>query len=128
MEKKKKTINLNTKINNNIFKSCIYNASGPRCTHINELKSIDISESSLVLSKSATLNLRNGNSPPRYFHNKLGSINSMGLPNNGIQYYLDLSGEIKKHLYISISGLSLEENLQILDKILKDVNIKFIDS
>jgi len=50
----------------------------------------------------------------------------MGLPNNGIQYYLDLSGEIKKHLYISISGLSLEENLQILDKILKDVNIKFI--
>lgn len=45
--------------------SCIFNASGPRWTNINELVDIDNSISALVLSKSATLESREGNPSPR---------------------------------------------------------------
>ena len=96
---------------------CISNASGPRCTDIEELFDIDNSNSGLVLSKSATLELREGNQSPRYWHDLKGSINSMGLPNNGIDYYVKACDNISKPYFISISGLSLNENLEIISKI-----------
>lgn len=41
------------------------------------------------VTKTATLDFRQGNPEPRYQDVPLGSINSMGLPNNGLDYYLD---------------------------------------
>ena len=97
--------------------SCICNASGPRCTRFDELSKIDSSRSCMVLSKSSTFQYREGNPEPRYWENSRGSINSMGLPNNGIDFYLSVRNEFSKPYFISISGLSLEENIKILDKI-----------
>ena len=42
-----------------------------------------------LISKSSTLKIRDGNPEPRYREFKTLSINSMGLPNYGINYYLD---------------------------------------
>ena len=98
--------------------SIVYNASGPRCTTLDELKEIDNSEASMVLTKSATLFSREGNPKPRYYDDKYGSINSMGLPNKGIDYYISIANEFKKPYIISVSGLNLEENLIIIDKII----------
>ena len=41
------------------------------------------------VTKTATLEFRQGNPEPRYQDVPLGSINSMGLPNNGLDYYLN---------------------------------------
>ena len=104
------------------LQNIIFNASGPKCTTLEELKKIDNSNACIVLTKSATLKFRDGNPKPRYFDNKLGSINSMGLPNKGIDYYISIANEFKKPYIISISGLDLTENLIILDKIIKGLN------
>lgn len=101
------------------IKSCIYNASGPRCTTSTDLDKLNVSKSGMVLTKSTTLEYREGNPKPRYWDDDNGSINSMGLPNNGIDYYLDfIEGKYNtKPYFISVSGLSLEENISILGKI-----------
>lgn len=98
---------------------CICNASGPRCTELEELIDIDFSKSSMVISKSATPNLREGNPKPRYSDTPMGSINSMGLPNNGIDFYVSSAQIINKTYFISISGASIEENCDMIDKIYK---------
>ena len=104
----------------------IYNASGPRCTTLEELKEIDNSEACFILTKSATLEPREGNPKPRYYDNKFGSVNSMGLPNKGIDYYISIANEFKKPYIISMSGLNLDENLIMIDKIINALATKKI--
>ena len=48
------------------------------------------------VTKTATLEFRQGNPEPRYQDVPLGSINSMGLPNNGLDYYLNYLWNCKK--------------------------------
>ena len=102
---------------------CIYNASGPRTGSIDALQKIGNSKSGAILSKSATLIAQDGNEMPRFI-NKLdlgatlceGSVNSEGLPNYGIDYYISedaiksLTGFGKPYI-VSLSGLSLKDNL-----------------
>ena len=107
--------------------NCISNASGPKCTDFKELKEIDNSVSGLVLSKSATLESRAGNPEPRYWDNDWGSINSMGLPNHGIGYYVTVSSQIRKPYFISVNGLTYEDTLEIINKILSRPGIDGIE-
>ena len=66
-----------------------------------------------------------GNDQPRTWHEENGkaSLNSEGLPNNGIDYYIDhktiadTMGESKKPYMVSISGKNLADNLLMLQKI-----------
>ena len=112
--------NISTSIGSVKLESCIYNASGPLCTTGEELNNIGKSRAGAILTKSSTLAFRAGNPKPRYFENELGSINSMGLPNNGLDFYLDSSNELSKYekpFFVSIAGLNLEENLKMLQKI-----------
>lgn len=109
------------------LQNIIFNASGPRCTTLEELKKIDNSNACIVLTKSATLLERNGNESPRYFDNKLGSINSMGLPNKGIDYYISIANEITKPYIISVAGLNIDENIEIIERIRDSLNNTKID-
>lgn len=121
-------MSLETNIRHLLLPGCIYNASGPRCTDIKELLKLDKSESALVLSKSATLEKREGNPKPRYFDHDLGSINSMGLPNEGINYYLFFAPTIKnKPYFISVNGLTLQDTLKILNGIIRNKNVTGIE-
>jgi dihydroorotate dehydrogenase (fumarate) len=112
------------------LQSVLYNASGVMCTEYYQLQSVlSSSHTGAVVTKSCTLESRKGNPEPRYadsgknaLHN--WSINSMGIPNNGIDYYLDgsRSGLARldlrgKPYIVSVSGLSVLENLDILDRI-----------
>ena len=54
-----------------------------------ELDELANSEAGAFVTKTATRDYREGNPEPRYYDTALGSINSMGLPNNGLDYYLD---------------------------------------
>eukprot|EP00943_MAST-04B_sp_MAST-4B-sp1_P001294 g1294.t1 len=107
--------------------SCIYNASGPRTTTKGMLVKIGESKSGAVLGKSCTLNKQSGNPMPRAIQNIdlgegcHGSINSEGLPNNGIDYYIseDLVGAVTatgKPYIVSLSGKNIDENLEMLER------------
>ena len=65
---------------------------------------------------------RAGNPEPRYQDVPLGSINSMGLPNHGLDYYLDYLLDLQKiepdrTFFLSLVGLSPEETHTLLKKV-----------
>lgn len=97
------------------------NASGVHCMTVSELDELAASQAGAFITKSATLAERAGNPEPRYADVPLGSINSMGLPNLGVDYYLDyaLAYQAKEPapLFFSVAGTSVEENLALLAKI-----------
>lgn len=106
---------------------CIYNASGPRTNAAEMLAAIGRSQAGAVLSKSATLEAQTGNPHPRYREVSLGagcvgSINSEGLPNKGIDYYIgdEVLNQVRatgKPYVVSLSGLKLEHNLEMLRRV-----------
>lgn len=99
------------------FASPLMNASGVYCLDVSELKALESSASGSLITKSCTLEARSGNPEPRYIATPLGSINSMGLPNRGYQYYLDYAKGFdyaQKPLFMSVAGLSLADNLKMI--------------
>jgi dihydroorotate dehydrogenase (fumarate) len=104
---------------------CVYNASGPRTGALAALEKIHKSRAGAVLSKSATLVEQNGNPLPRYKEIDVGgcptSINSEGLPNRGIDFYIseEVVSALKGKPYIvSLSGLSLKDNLEMFTRVM----------
>ncbi len=110
-------IDLSTTIGGVHFDGYIMNASGPRCTTQEELYKIGDSAASAIVTKSCTKLFREGNAEPRYADLPLGSIQSMGLPNLGYQAYVEMIPDLKrfnKPVVISISGLSLDDNIEMV--------------
>ncbi|WP_422803592.1 dihydroorotate oxidase [Streptococcus sp. FT1-106] len=108
-----------TTIGNFAFDNCLMNAAGVYCMTRQELAEIEASAAGSFVTKTGTLEERQGNPEPRYFDTALGSINSMGLPNLGFQYYLDYVIELQdqpqsKNHFLSLVGLSPEETHIIL--------------
>lgn len=78
-----------------------------------------------------------GNPFPRYKEIELGtgccgSINSEGLPNKGIDYYIskevvDAVRETGKPYIVSLSGLSLDDNLEMLNRVSKAKGIAAVE-
>lgn len=115
---------LATRIGSGKYNNCLFNAAGPRCTTAEELDALrgkmgdDVIGG--VVSKSMTLQRREGNSGVRYADTEWGSINSMGLPNEGFEFYREYYNKVggcDGKMIMSISGMSVEENLSMLDKI-----------
>jgi len=124
--------------------NCVYNASGALCTTAEELVTLYESEAGAVLTKSCTMESRVGNPEPRYFSSTTNetfysfSINSMGIPNNGVDFYMRLAKELyeeeisfspekAKPFIISLSGLTVAENMQLLKKMELAVGISAIE-
>lgn len=108
-----------TTIGNFAFDNCLMNAAGVYCMTRQELAEIEASAAGSFVTKTGTLEERQGNPEPRYSDTALGSINSMGLPNLGFQYYLDYVIELQdqpqsKNHFLSLVGLSPEETHIIL--------------
>lgn len=104
------------------FSNCLMNASGCMCAEHTDLLKLNKSASGAIISKTCSLEKRDGNSHPRYYEdpkNKI-TLNSMGLPNNGYKYYTELIGTFDKPYIMSVAGNYLLEDF----KILKDINAK----
>ncbi|MCB1538051.1 MAG: dihydroorotate oxidase [Rhodospirillales bacterium] len=102
------------------LESCVYNASGPLCSSAAEMQAIGASDAGAVLSKSATLEKRAGNEMPRYAEMPWGSINSMGLPNEGYAFYAAFAEQAQafgKPYFISVAGLSPQDNVHIVKEL-----------
>ncbi|MET3558174.1 dihydroorotate dehydrogenase (fumarate) [Streptococcus rupicaprae] len=111
---------LKTSIGNFQFDTCVMNASGVHCYDQSELDGLRASSAGTFVTKSATLQPREGNPTPRYKPVPLGSINSMGLPNLGIDFYLDYLKSVevgKSSPFLSVTGLSREETHTLLNKV-----------
>lgn len=102
------------------------NASGCLCTTYDELDNLNNCEYiNCFISKSATLKPKIGNEKPRLYWEDNLSINSMGLANNGLDYYnkYDLSikdndNEFDDKIYMqSIAPKSIEELHEMLESL-----------
>ena len=97
----------------------IGNASGVNCYTHDDLDDLVKSDCGFIVSKSATLHSRSGNSEPRFWCNDKISLNSMGLPNYGINYYTDWikHNYNKKPTLLSIANVNNDETIQMIQKI-----------
>ncbi|MEY8462755.1 dihydroorotate oxidase [Streptococcus merionis] len=104
------------------FDNVLMNAAGVYCMTREELEAVRHSAAGTFVTKTATLEARAGNPEPRYHEVPLGSINSMGLPNQGLDYYLEYLLELQetapeKTYFLSLVGLSPDETHTILKKV-----------
>jgi dihydroorotate dehydrogenase (fumarate) len=109
------------------FQSCIMNASGARCVTREELVALGRSRAGAIVTKSMTIEPRQGNPEPRYHafgaasfgpasRRPAGSINSMGLPNLGYRTYAALIPELRefgKPIIASVAGLREADFVEI---------------
>lgn len=130
--------NLNTQLAGLDLPNFVYNASGVNNEIYSQLQKIALSDSAAILLKSTTLEARKGNENPKYIvKSKLipgCTFNSMGLPNKGIIETLEFINQLKnldlgskKPVIVSISGLSLQENLEMLKKITENGKADLIE-
>ncbi len=98
------------------FPTCFMNAAGARCVTADELHALGQSGAGAIVTKSMTLEPRQGNPEPRYVAFPSGSINSMGLPNLGYEAYAELIPDLKRHgkpVVASVAGFSEQDFLTI---------------
>lgn len=115
-------LNLKTHIGEYEFANPLMNASGVNCFDKTELDQLSASAAGSLITKSATVKPRKGNPEPRYADLTLGSINSMGLPNLGIDYYLDYVHNYQQDhpddaIFMSIVGTTFADNLAVAHRI-----------
>jgi dihydroorotate dehydrogenase (fumarate) len=111
------------------FPACFMNASGALCVTREELTALGRSRSGAIVTKSMTVEARQGNPLPRYHAFTGGSINSMGLPNLGYRAYAELIPELKqfdKPVIASVAGLC-EDDFLVIARILNDAGPDLIE-
>ena len=124
-----KAVKYETSIGKLKFSFPLLNAAGVWCTTEKQIKEILESEAGGVVFKSITLRARQGNPKPCLFYNDSFSVNSMGLPNRGLNYYLKIAPKLRerfpqKPFIASIAGFSLRE----FEILLKSVNKDFFNA
>ena len=111
------------------FPSCFMNASGALCVTREELWTLSRSHAGAVVTKSMTVESRQGNPLPRYVGFPGGSINSMGLPNLGYKAYAELIPELKqfgKPVIASIAGLC-EDDFPTIAQVINEAKPDLIE-
>lgn len=77
------------------FYGHIMNASGIGCSIDKQLQELNESESCAIVTKSCTLEPRTGNNGRTWWKNDDISINSIGIKNPGIRYYMKALRELR---------------------------------
>lgn len=118
-------MNLRIKIGDIEFKNPIWLASGT-CGHGRELKEfIDLDRLGAIVTKTITLHARAGNKSPRIIETPSGLLNSIGIENNGAEYFKNNAypflKNLKTNIVVSVTGNSEKEFLQCIE-ILEEEN------
>lgn len=112
---------LETTFQDYTFQSPLMNASGVHCMTIEQLDELANSKAGTFVTKSVTKQKRQGNPEPRYYETELGSINSMGLPNLGFDYYLDYLNKRQETtsspVFFSVASMSMQDNIETLKRL-----------
>ncbi len=114
-------MNLNIKIKNLNLKNPFIPASGCFNYGLEAKKIYDITKWGAILTKTTTLEPREGNNPPRLIETPSGLLNSIGLANPGIEYFIKkIYPEYEKidnlpPIILSIAGNSIDEYKKLID-------------
>jgi dihydroorotate dehydrogenase (fumarate) len=111
------------------FPGCFMNASGALCVTREELLALGRSRAGAIVTKSMTVEARQGNPLPRYYGFPGGSINSMGLPNLGYHAYAELIPDLKrfgKPVIASIAGLC-EDDFPTIAQVINDAKPDLVE-
>lgn len=106
-------IDLKVRVLGITFRNPILIASGPGGFGEELSKHLDFSKIGGFITKTITPNPREGNAPPRIVDTHGGILNSIGLPNPGIEKFTEETiPQLKKlntNIFVSIGGDSLED-------------------
>ena len=122
-------MDLSTTIAGITFPNCFMNASGALCVTREELLALGRSHAGAIVTKSMTVESRQGNPSPRYYGFCGGSINSMGLPNLGYKAYAELIPELKtfgKPVIASVAGLC-EDDFPTIARVINEAKPDLIE-
>tara|TARA_B100000579_G_scaffold183013_1_gene149143 strand:- start:783 stop:1694 length:912 start_codon:yes stop_codon:yes gene_type:complete len=112
---------IKVKIKNFEFNSPIIAASGTFGYGDEVDKFIDLSKIGCVITKSITLEPRQGNLSPRIYESKSGMINAIGLANVGVDKFcsekLPLLNNINTNFIVSIAGSKLQDYIDVMNKL-----------
>ena len=112
---------LSIKIGNTTFKNPIFVASGTFGYGTENPELVDVSNIGAIVTKSITLNPREGNPPPRIVETPSGMINSIGLANIGVDKYvsemLPVYEKIGSPIIMNIAGSSMEEYIKVMQQV-----------
>jgi len=112
---------LSIKIGHTTFKNPIFVASGTFGYGTENTELVDVSNIGAIVTKSITLNPREGNPPPRIVETPSGMINSIGLANIGVNKYisemLPVYEEIGSPIIMNIAGSSMEEYIKVMQQV-----------
>lgn len=122
-------MDLSTTIAGIKFPTCFMNASGALCVTRDELLALGRSHAGAIVTKSMTVESRQGNLAPRYYGFPGGSINSMGLPNLGYKAYAEMIPELKKlgkPVIASVAGLC-EDDFPTIAQVINEARPDLIE-
>ena len=112
---------LKVKINNIEFNSPIIAASGTFGYGDEFSNFVDLEKIGCIITKSITLDPRLGNMSSRIHETNKGMINAIGLANLGVEKFcsekISLLDKIKTKYIISIAGKTMDEYVNVLDRI-----------
>ena len=107
------------KVKDIVFKSPILTASGTY-GYGNEVKNIaEVNDLGGIVTKSVTLNPREGNSPPRIAETTSGMLNSIGLANVGVHSFckdkLAFLNKLDTNIIINIAGTDIADYIETIE-------------
>ena len=112
---------LSIKIGHTTFKNPIFVASGTFGYGTDNPELVDVSNIGAIVTKSITLNPREGNPPPRIVETPSGMINSIGLANIGVEKYiselLPIYEVMDTPIIMNIAGSSMTEYIDVMKKV-----------
>jgi dihydroorotate dehydrogenase (NAD+) catalytic subunit len=114
---------LKLKIKDITFNSPIIAASGT-FGYGDEAQSImEMSKIGCIITKSITLEKRDGNAHPRIHESTSGMLNSIGLSNIGVQSFCDNKilklNDLNTHFIVSVAGTTFENYIKVVETIEK---------
>ncbi len=114
-------IDLSVQIGNITLKNPILTASGTFGYGTEVENIIDVSKLGGIVTKSISLNPREGNPPPRIVETPSGMLNSIGLANIGVDKYIKekipLYSKIGTSIIMNIAGSSINEYVEIVKRV-----------
>ncbi len=124
-------VDLKVKIGDLEFKNPVTTASGTFGSGEEYSDFIDLNKLGGIFVKGITAKNREGNLYPRMAETASGMLNTVGLQNKGVDYFIEeIYPVIKKfdtHIIPNVNGSSIEEYLEVTEKLNKIDDIKAIE-
>lgn len=117
----KEKMDLTTKIGKVVFKNPIWVASGTFGYGQEYEDFLNLNEVGAIVTKTITLEAREGNPPPRIIETPSGMLNSIGLENKGVSHfkeeYLPFLKKLNTRLVVSIAGSTKAEFVKCAEEL-----------